>query len=147
MGPNATPYPIPSFCFRVTIPDTAVILCSEVSGLDMEMEQIVYRSGDSIIRHPHMCGLRKSGDVTLKRCRTDNVQALKAWHDAVRCNNVSRKNITIELLDEERNAVTHWCVTNAWPKKIAAAPATGRADDRTIAFETIVLAHEGVTEE
>lgn len=114
----------------------------------MEMEQIVYRSGDSIIRLPHhMIGIRKSGDVTLKRVITDDAHAITEWHDAVRCYNISRKNIIVELLDEERNTVTRWRVTNAWPKKITAAPATEHADDRTIAFETIVLAHEGVTEE
>lgn len=147
MDSNTTPYRLPSFYFRVAVPDTAVISCSEVSGLDNDMGEIAYRSGDSIIRLPHMAGIRKSGDVTLKLCRADDMQAITAWHDAVRANNIRRKAVTVELLDEQQNAVKRWHLTNAWPKKIVTAASETDADADAIAFDTIILAHEGVTEE
>lgn len=147
MEPDTASYHIPSFYFRVTIPDIAVILCSEVSGLDPDMDQTAYRSGDSIIRLPKTFGLRRAGDITLHRIITDHAQAITAWHDAVRCNNIRRKNITVELLDEERNAVKRWHAINAWPKKISAASAESHTGGAAPAFGTIILAHEGVTEE
>lgn len=132
---------IPTFCFRVTIPDTAIISCSAVSGLDLECDDISYRCGDSVINlRLKIGGLRRSGDITLKQCRADNVQAITEWYDKSIHANVQRRNITIELLDENQDPVTRWRAINAWPKNVT------EGDSAATDFETIVLAHEGVDE-
>ncbi len=68
LAQSATTWPVPEFHFSVEISDVGTISCKEVSGLDIEFDVIEYHSGDmkgfTKIKMP---GLRKSGDVTLKK--------------------------------------------------------------------------------
>lgn len=61
-------WPVPEFHFSVEISNVGKISCKEVSGLDVEFDVIEYRSGDMPgFTKVKMPGMRKSGDVTLKR--------------------------------------------------------------------------------
>lgn len=116
---------------------------SEVSGLESEFEEITYRAGDSpIFTKMKMPGLRKAGDVTLKKGIFKGDKKMWEWLNGVKLNTIERKVITISLLDESNNPVTTWEVVNAWPKKITVEGF--KADGNTAAIETLVLAHEGV---
>ena len=65
---SAQTWPVPEFHFSVDITDVGKISCKEVSGLDIEFDVIEYRSGDMPgFTKVKMPGLRKSGDVTLKK--------------------------------------------------------------------------------
>ncbi len=134
-----------SFAFRVTIPDIGTIFCLAVSGIDADIPLQYTASGQ---RTPYLPGLRKGPDVTLKRCRTDNFEAISQWYSDIRSNsNIVRRNITVELIDVVNNSVvTSWSVTNAWPKALKGINNGSDGIDPYSYIETIILAHEGVAE-
>ncbi len=137
---------IQSFPFRVTIPDIGTIFCLAVGGIDSDVP-IQYTASEQG-KAPHMPGLRKGPDVTLKRCRTDNFEAISQWYSDIRSNsNIVRRNITVELIDVVNNSVvTSWSVTNAWPKALKGINNGSDGIDPYSYIETIILAHEGVAE-
>lgn len=51
--------------------------------------------------------------------------------------------VTISLLDESGNPVKTWEAVNAWPKKLTVEDS--KSDSHTTTFETLVIAHEGVS--
>ena len=117
--------------------------CSEVSGLEMEYDIIEYRAGDSpVFTKQKMPGLRKAGEVTLKKGIFKDDKAMWDWINKVKLNTIQRETVTINLLDESGSPVKTWEVVNAWPKKITVEGF--KADGNTAAIETLVLAHEGV---
>lgn len=140
---DANVWPLPSFHFEVTLGSVGKISFSEVSGLDMEFEEITYRAGDSpVFTKVKMPGLRKSGDVTLKKGIFVSDKKMWDWISKVNMNVIQRETITISLLDESHSPVQTWELTNAWPKKITVEGF--KADGSSVAMETMVLAHEGV---
>ena len=117
--------------------------CSEVSGLEMEYDIIEYRAGDSpVFTKQKMPGLRKAGEVTLKKGIFKDDKAMWDWINKVKLYTIQREAVTINLLDESGSPVKTWEVVNAWPKKITVEGF--KADGNTAAIETLVLAHEGV---
>lgn len=117
--------------------------CSEVSGLEMEYDIIEYRAGDSpVFTKQKMPGLRKAGEVTLKKGIFKDDKAMWDWINKVKLNTIQRETVTINLLDESGSPVKTWEVVNAWPKKITVEGF--KADGNTAAIEILVLAHEGV---
>lgn len=73
-------WPLPSFYFKVSISNVGDISCSEVSGLETEYEEITYRAGDSpVFTKLKMPGLRKSGDLTIKKGIFKDDKALWDW--------------------------------------------------------------------
>ncbi|KKB50615.1 phage tail protein [Parabacteroides gordonii] len=137
-------WPLPSFYFQVNLGDEKVVSFSEVSGLETEYEEITYRAGDSpIFTKLKMPGLRKSGDITLKKGIFSGDQAMWNWINSVKMNTVKRQTVTISLLDQEGSPAQTWTLTNAWPKKITVEGF--KADGNTASMETLILAHEGIT--
>lgn len=136
-------WPVPEFHFSVEISNVGKISCKEVSGLDVEFDVIEYRSGDMPgFTKVKMPGLRKSGDVTLKKAMFKDDKTLWDWINQVKMNVIQRESVTVSLLDESGSPVKTWEVVNAWPKKITVEGF--KSDGNTAAIETLVLAHEGV---
>jgi phage tail-like protein len=54
-----------------------------------------------------------------------------------------RRNVTIVLLNERREAVLRWNAENAWISKIE-GPAL-KASSNDVAMESLELVHEGLT--
>ena len=54
-----------------------------------------------------------------------------------------RRNVTIVLLNERRQAVLRWHAENAWINKIE-GPAL-KASSNDVAMESLELVHEGLT--
>lgn len=141
---SAQTWPVPEFHFSVDITDVGKISCKEVSGLDIEFDVIEYRSGDMPgFTKVKMPGLRKSGDVTLKKAIFKDDKKLWDWINQVKMNIIKRGTVTVALLDEAGSPVQSWKLTNAWPKKYTVEGF--KADGNGVSMETIVLAHEGVT--
>jgi phage tail-like protein len=117
---------------------------SEVSGLNIEQQVIEYRDGlspeYSSIKMP---GIRKYGNITLKRGIIKKDNEFFAWLNTTKMNKVERRDLVIKLLDEEHNPVMVWSVKNAWPAKVDSP--TLKADGNEVAIETLEIAHEGVT--
>lgn len=140
---SAQTWPVPEFHFSVEISNVGKISCKEVSGLDVESNVIEYRSGNMAgLTKIKMPGLRKSGDVTLKKVMSKDGKKLWDWFNQVKMNTIQRESVTIALLDESGSPVQSWKLANAWPKKYTVEGF--KADGNGVSVETIVLAHEGV---
>ena len=111
-------WPLPSFYFKISITNVGDMSCSEVSGLEMEYDIIEYRAGDSpVLTKQKMPGLRKAGEVTLKKGIFKDDKAMWDWINKVKLNTIQRETVTINLLDESGSPVKTWEVVNAWPRK------------------------------
>lgn len=140
---NAQLWPLPKFYFEVKW-DSDVMSFQEVSGLDIESQPIEYRSGDSPIHSViKMPGLKKSGNITMKKGTFAKDNKFWDWFNQIKLNTIKRIPITISLLDEKGAPTMVWNVTNAWPTKITGTDL--KADGNEVAIETIEIAHEGIT--
>ena len=140
---QSNPWPLPKFYFKV-IWDGREMSFQEVSGLDIQSEEIKYRHGDSpqfsVIKMP---GLMKTGNVTMKKgVFTADNNFLNAFN-SIRLNTIKRVPVTIQLLDETGKPEMTWTLTNAWPVKITGF--NRKANSNEVTVETIELVHEGLT--
>ena len=138
-------YPLPGFHFSVDL-GGVIMNCSEVSGLDMELEEISYRDGaEQTFGTQKMSGLRKGSDVEIKKGIFADDKDYYEWFNEVAMNTPVRKDVTISLLDEEHTPVMTWKLINAWPKKIS-GPSL-KSDGNEVAIESMTIVHEGITVE
>jgi phage tail-like protein len=89
-----------------------------------------------------MPGMRKYSNITLKRGAFKSDNEFFDWFNEVKLNTITRRDITISLLDEEHSPVVVWKVKNAWPTKVASTDL--KADGNETAIETMELVHEGL---
>jgi phage tail-like protein len=85
---------------------------SEVSGLDLSIDVIDYREGNS--RGPFdqkLPGLNLVSNVTLKRGLTPDL-SLWTWINTVVTSNIQRKGVQITLLDQYDYPVLVWKIHN-----------------------------------
>ena len=131
-------YPIPVFYYRVTIDGDDTNAFSEVSGLTMEYETITYRDGlsykDGV---KYMPGLNKEVNFTLKKGVVRKDSYLLNWISSVNLNTVAKRDVRIDLLDEEGEAVVSWTAVNAFPKKLDAPSFNGTSNE--VAIESLEL--------
>jgi len=130
------------FHFRVEWGGTQIGF-SEVTGLNIEVQPIEYRDGlspeYSVVKMP---GLKKYGNITLKRGVFKGDNEFYTWYNEIKLNQPERRDITISLLDEEHNPVMVWKLINAWPTKITSPDL--KANGNEVAIEQLEIAHEGV---
>ncbi len=118
----------------------------EVSGLDVQSEEIRYRAGDSkvfsVIKMP---GIKKFGNVTMKKgiVKLGDSKQLWAWIAQTKMNTVKRTSVTISLLDEADKPTMVWTLANAYPTKVTSTDL--KAEGNEVAIESIELVHEGLT--
>jgi len=116
----------------------------EVSGLDIQSEEIKYRAGDSpnfsVIKMP---GMKKFGNVTMKKGVFKSDNKFWDWFNEIKMNVIKRKAITISLLDETGGVTMVWTLANAWPTKITSTDL--KSEGNEVAIETIEIVHEGLT--
>lgn len=140
---STTVWPLPKFYFEVKWGDQ-ILHFQEVSGLDTEAQPIEYRHGDSaqfsVIKMP---GLKKYGDVTLKKGVFKSDNKFWDWFNGIKMNTIQRVPVTISLLDEAGAPTMVWTLANAWPTKISGTDLKSTGNE--VAVETIVIAHEGLT--
>lgn len=133
--------PYTSFRFLVEIESIRTASFSEVSGLQIEMETETYREGgvnNFVYTFPK--GIKQQ-PLVLKRGITDSYD-LWDWYKEVVDGKISRKNVTVVLMDSSGNEKKRWFFERAYPIKWT-GPAL-KADSNTIAFESIELVHQGI---
>ncbi|MDJ0738076.1 MAG: phage tail protein [Gammaproteobacteria bacterium] len=140
--------PYAAFNFLVEFVDVGILGAtvqggfSEVSGLSVEQETIAYRNGnDRLLTPRRLPGLVRYADIVLKRGITGDL-TLWQWFAQSVSGKPQRASGQIKLLDEARNEVVVWKVSDAWPIKY-----TGPTLDSTssaVAIEELVLAHGGI---
>ncbi|GJL74686.1 MAG TPA: phage tail protein [Nitrosomonas sp.] len=140
---SASVWPMPKFYFQVKW-DSQVMSFQEVSGLDIQSEEIKYRHGDSpefaVIKMP---GMKKVGNITMKKGVFKGDNKFWDWFKEIKMNTIKRLPVTISLLDEGGNATMVWTLTNAWPTKITGTDL--KSEGNEVAIETIEIVHEGLT--
>ena len=136
-------WPLPKFYFQVKWGDKEMQF-QEVSGLDMQSEEIKYRHGNSpvfsVIKMP---GMVKVGNVTMKKGVFKSDNNFWDWFNQIKMNTIERKTVTISLLDEKGAPTMVWTLANAWPTKITATDL--KSEGNEVAIETIEIVHEGLT--
>lgn len=134
---------MPKFYFQVKW-DSQVMSFQEVSGLDVQSEEIKYRHGDSpefsVIKMP---GMKKVGNVTMKKGVFKSDNKFWDWFNQIKMNTIKRLPVTISLLDETGAPTMVWTLANAWPTKITGTDL--KAEGNEVAIETIEIVHEGLT--
>jgi phage tail-like protein len=140
-------YPLPAFHFEVKwSAEEESVSFSEVLGLNVETQVLEYRDGDSkTFSTIKMPGLKKYGNIILKRGALATDNALFDWWNKAKLNKIERKNVIISLLDENHDPVITWSLINAFPVKVDG----GRYNSTTneVLIESIELAHEGLKSE
>ncbi|MBE7525931.1 MAG: phage tail protein [Proteobacteria bacterium] len=140
---STTVWPMPKFYFQVKW-DSQVMRFQEVSGLDIQSEEIKYRHGDSpefsVIKMP---GMKKVGNITMKKGVFKGDNKFWDWFKQIKMNTIKRLPVTISLLDEGGKATMVWTLTNAWPTKITSTDL--KSEGNEVAIESIEIVHEGLT--
>jgi phage tail-like protein len=136
-----TTWPLPRFFFSVDLGDGEKQSFSEVTGLESEVQVIEYRHGNSPVFSPiKMPGLKRVGNVTLRKGILTRHQMVTDWFNQTRLNIIQRRTVTISLLDEAGSSKMTWTLTNAFPTKVSATDLT--ADSSEVAVESLELAYE-----
>jgi phage tail-like protein len=135
-------YPLPKFHFQVEW-GGANLGFTEVSGLDVQTDPIEYRDGLSPeYVKTKMPGMQKFSNITLKRGTFAGDNDFYDWWNTVALNTITRRNVTISLLNEKHQPVVVWKIKNAWPIKVQSTDLKG--DGNEVAIESIELVHEGL---
>ena len=138
-------YPLPKFHFLVKWDPGVRVGFTEVTGLDMQIEAIEYREGNSPeYSKIKMPGMRKFSNITLKRGTVAGDSDFYKWVQNINLDAaVERRDLTISLLDETHAPVMSWKAKQAFPVKLAASDL--KSDGNEVAIESIELAHEGLS--
>ena len=131
-------YPIPVFYYRVTIGGDDSIAFSEVSGLSIQYESITYRDGLSYKDGPkHMPGIDQPINLTLQKGIVKADSFLLDWFKTIRLNTVEKRDVRIDLLNENGEATVSWTVKDAFPTKMDVP--SFNATSNEVAIETLEL--------
>lgn len=136
--------PYPGYNFLVDFgPDPSAIVGSfaEASGLGVEIEPIEYRNGSEDTTVRKIPGLKKYTNVVLKRGIVGDLGVWE-WIKAAMDGERDQRTVGISLLDENREAVLHFKLRNAWPVKWEGPSLNATANE--VAIETLELCHEGL---
>lgn len=139
-------YPLTTLHFEVQWDNNKTSSFSEVSGLTMEAEIVEYRGGnDPALTVQKQPGLKKFGPVSLKRgiVPAESGNGLFAWFNTIVAGNVERRDVSVSLLNEDRQPVMTWKIQSAWPTKIEGPGLKATGTD--IALETLEFACENIT--
>jgi phage tail-like protein len=136
-------WPLPKFYFTAQWDDMAMTF-QEVSGLDIAAQIIEYRAGNSpVFAAMKMPGLKKYGNVTMKKGIFKSDQKFWDWMNAIKLNTVKRADMVISLLDESGKPTMVWTLANAWPTKITCTDLKSTGNE--VAIESIEIVHEGIS--
>ncbi|MFL5930249.1 MAG: phage tail protein [Gaiellaceae bacterium] len=138
--PDRQPYR--DFNFSVEIDGIGESQFSEVSIPEAEITVVEYREGaDKTSATRKLPGRVRYGNVVLKRGVTGDL-ALWDWFRAIASGDFQPRNVTIALLDAERQPVVRWIARDAWPTKYA--PSDLRAKGNEVVIELLELAVESI---
>lgn len=135
--------PLLQYNFLLQINDTseAVAGFTEVSGISMESDVVEYREGSDTATVRKLPGLRKYGNITLKRGYTTNTEIWE-WRKTVIDGVTERKSGAIVLLNEAREPTLRWEFSEAWVCKYEGPTLNATANETAI--ESIEIAVEDV---
>lgn len=134
--------PYANFNFVVAVDGIEEIGFAEVELPAAEIETIEYREGaDRVSASRKLPGRVRYGNLVLRRGVSGRLE-LWRWFDATRNGQLDRRNVTITLLDETRNAVQQWRFRDAWPAKFETSDLNAKGNE--VVIETLELAVESI---
>jgi len=134
--------PYQAFNFLVEIEGILAGSFSECTGLQVETEYLDYREGGLNDYMHRFAGPTKYPPLILKH-GLSQIEGLWNWHQQVTQGTINRKNGTIYLLDNTHIPVKWWNFKEAFPVKYTGPDF--RADTASVAFESVELAHRGLS--
>jgi phage tail-like protein len=132
--------PFHGFRFRVEIDQLQHGAFSRVKGLVRETKVEPRREGGVNDFEHKFATMTTYPNLILERGLGDD--ALWKWHEEVVEGRITRKTITIALLDEATNDVWRWLVEAAFPVKWTGTDFD--ANNGQVTFESVELAHHGI---
>lgn len=143
MATDARNDPYRGFNFVIEIDNVARGGFAEAGGLTAEGDSVDYREGTDLQSNVRkLPGLRKYTNITLKRGYTQD-KTLWQWYTNIANGVDDRRNVTLVLLNERREAVLRWHAENAWINKIEGPALKAASND--VSMESVELVHEGLT--
>ena len=136
--------PYAQFNFIIELDGLEVAGFTETGGLMAESDVVEYREGSDEPTVRKLPGLRKYGNITVKRGYTQSTE-LWDWRKSTEDGQTERRDGTIILLDEGRNRVLQWLFRNGWISKYEGAALNSTTSEAAI--ESIEIAHEGLVME
>jgi len=133
--------PYAAFNFIVEIDNVTVAGFSECSGVNTETDAIEYRTGNLDITVTKLPGLKKFGNITLKRGFTASKE-LWEWRKKVLDGKTERQSGSIVLQNEARQEALRWNFREGWPRKWEGP--TFNAKTNEVAIETLEIVCEGI---
>ena len=130
-----------NFLLEIDGTSDAVAGFTEVGGINMETDVVEYREGSDSATVRKLPGLRKYGNITLKRGYTSNTE-LWDWRKTVIDGATERKSGAIVLLNEAREPSMRWEFSDAWVSKYEGPALNSTANE--VAIESIEIATEDV---
>ena len=147
MAPVIRPDPYSGYSFLVTVTgisddgQASAGTFSEVSGMELEVAQVEYRTGAEPATVRKMRGLVKYSNITCKRGITGDLNFWN-WILAGVSGQVQRTDGSIILRDENQQEVMRWNIRRTWPCKYT-GPSLNAANNE-IAMDTLEICYEGL---
>jgi phage tail-like protein len=114
---------------------------SEVTGLEVAIDPIDYRTGSEENRMRKIQGLKKFTNITLKRGTTADLEFWMWVVDGM--NGLARRTQgTITLLNENKEPVLVWKFKRGWPCKWTGPGLNAKNNE--IAMDSLEICHEGL---
>lgn len=136
-------WPMPKFYFSVDIDDLTDLPFLEVSGLEVEADNISYRHGnDPSFGTIQMPGVKKSGNLILKKGVFANEDLYQSLISKIALNTFKRMTVVIRLLDENAEPRITWQINNAFPLKYSSTDMNSESSEAAI--ESIEFSHQGI---
>lgn len=133
--------PYAQYNFILEIEGTTVAGFAEVGGLSMEQDIIEYREGSDTATVRKLPGLRKYGNISLKRGYTQN-RDLWVWRKSTIDGLTERKSGAVILRDEAGEPALRWEFREGWVSKYEGPALKATANEA--AMESIEIAVEDV---
>lgn len=140
VGARTDPYR--SYNFRIEIDGITRGAFQECSSPGSDQESVEYREGTDPTTARKLPGLVSYGDITLRWGVTDDT-TLFDWRKQAIDGKVERKNVSIVLMNDAGDEVVRWNLRECWPRTYTGPDLN--ATTSTVAVESVVLAHEGMT--
>lgn len=134
--------PYGQYNFLVDIDGVTRAGFTECSGLDAEIQKIDYREGADI--NPNVRKLRgmvNYTDITLRRGYTQD-KSLWKWYRTIFSGKMDRRTIEVVLLNEGREEVLRWRISEAWIGTWKGAALNATTNEAAI--EEVAICHEGL---
>ena len=142
MAPGGRRDPFTKFHFNIEVEGLVVGGFQEVTGLQSEIEVQEYREGGvNTFTHKFAGPVKYTANLVLKAGLSD-LRGLWNWYCDVTRGQITRKNISVLLLDEEGQEKRRWDFEKAYPVKWVGSDFRAAASE--VAVETIELVHRGL---